>query len=535
MRMTLYPVIFKTYKCRKLNSIFVCIFLMIFILYSNCGRKGFYDSDVKILAKIGNKTISVGEFYQRSEFTIRPKYCRLSNNVHKKIILNSLIAEKLLAIEAEKNKDFYSNFKKSESIQNYIVGRKEQAMRQLLFRKEGIDKVTLNEEEIRDLYNSIGRTYKIEYFYFRGDSIAKNIISEMENFSFEEVYKKIWGKEKVPTKDVSWKTMMNPVVREALFSKPLEKGKVLGPIRYSPNEYLVMKILGWEDKIAVSKQEQLQRMEMVKDELKRKKAIRIYDRFVLKIMKGKRLDFYKDTFYGLADYLKKIYLKNPDETKELFKDALFNQEVSNYDSCCLNNKLEELLDKPLLKVNDRIWTVRSFLKDMQRHPLVFRKKIRRESEYYEQLKLAMVDLVRDIYLTEEAYKRGYDKDLSVRRYTTMWYDALLSQYYLDWYLKTKFNCNIDSLNTISIIEKYLNPYIDKLQRKYSDFIWIDVDEFNRIKLTRIDMFVFQRKQPFPDIVPNFPQLTTDTRLDYGNPMNSYSFLNNLFRRFSKGK
>ena len=168
MRMTLYPVIFKTYKCRKLNSIFVCIFLMIFILYSNCGRKGFYDSDVKILAKIGNKTISVGEFYQRSEFTIRPKYCRLSNNVHKKIILNSLIAEKLLAIEAEKNKDFYSNFKKSESIQNYIVGRKEQAMRQLLFRKEGIDKVTLNEEEIRDLYNSIGRTYKIEYFYFRG-------------------------------------------------------------------------------------------------------------------------------------------------------------------------------------------------------------------------------------------------------------------------------------------------------------------------------------------------------------------------------
>ena len=54
-----------------------------------------------------------------------------------------------------------------------------------------------------------------------------------------------------------------------------------------------------------------------------------------------------------------------------------------------------------------------------------------------------------------------------------------------------------------------------MQAKYDDRIEVNVEEFNKIKLTRIDMIVMQERVPFPVMVPSFPQLTTDYHLDYG--------------------
>jgi hypothetical protein len=65
------------------------------------------------------------------------------------------------------------------------------------------------------------------------------------------------------------------------------------------------------------------------------------------------------------------------------------------------------------------------------------------------------------------------------------------------------------------IEKYLNPYVDSLQAKYSDVIQVDVDVLREIRLSRIDMMAMQLNVPFKIIVPSFPQITTDNRLDYG--------------------
>ena len=58
-----------------------------------------------VLAHVGDKTITIQDFIHRAEYSIRPAYCRQSNYVHKKIVLNSLIAEKLAALEMKKNED----------------------------------------------------------------------------------------------------------------------------------------------------------------------------------------------------------------------------------------------------------------------------------------------------------------------------------------------------------------------------------------------------------------------------------------------
>ena len=100
----------------------------------------------------------------------------------------------------------------------------------------------------------------------------------------------------------------------------------------------------------------------------------------------------------------------------------------------------------------------------------------------------------------------------------MWKDALVAQYQKNHYLSTSVENPPDSVNTYLLVTDYIESYIDELQAKYDDRIEVNVEEFNKIKLTRIDMMVLQERVPFPIMVPAFPQLTTDNRLDYGKRM-----------------
>ena len=137
----------------------ILIFTLIVII-SNCS--GYKDpvKDNQILAYVGDRTITIQDFLRRAEYSIRPAYCRQSNYLHKKIVLNSLIAEKMTGLEMDKKKDDLlesSNFKK------FLKGRKEQAMRQVFYNDSFYDSVSLSEDEIRECYLLSGRMIEIDY------------------------------------------------------------------------------------------------------------------------------------------------------------------------------------------------------------------------------------------------------------------------------------------------------------------------------------------------------------------------------------
>jgi len=468
-----------------------------------------------ILARIGEKTISLSEFMHRAELTVRPPYCKLNNNISKKIILNSLIAEKMLALEAGENNKLVQN----KAFQNYIKGRQEQAMREWLFHKEGFQKVKLEESEIQKIYENVGRTYNVQYFTLSDDSKAATLKEEHINKQgvFEALHHQLWKDEDISEREVSWNSQVPRMIHEALFSDSVAKGSVIGPIRTSDNNHIVMKVMGWSDSLAISEIDRKQRWNDVKDKLTSEGALQIYDKYVLSIMQGKRVEFDRQTFNKMVTLIAPMYMRSPKEKRQWFLNAAFSRKVDNPELDHLANGIEELLDKSFFRVDNQVWSVRDFKEYLHRHPLVFRKT-GQKSDFAKQFKLAIVDMIRDWYLTQEAYKRGYQKVDLVKRNREMWHDALVAQYQKNQYLKNTVPNLSDSLNTLTVIEDYLNPYIDQLQKKYSDRIRVDVKQFNDIHLTRIDMIGLQENVPFPVMVPSFPQLTTDSKLDYGKRM-----------------
>ena len=52
----------------------------------------------------------------------------------------------------------------------------------------------------------------------------------------------------------------------------------------------------------------------------------------------------------------------------------------------------------------------------------------------------------------------------------------------------------------------------------SNIIKINMDAFENIDLTSTDMVVKHQGLPYPIVVPSFPIITTDDRLDYGSKL-----------------
>ena len=498
----------------KTASVLIYFAIIIFtISFFSCGSKTADEPEEKILVRIGDKTtISLNEFLRRAEYTPRPAYCRFNSYLHKKIILNSLIAEKLIALEAGDN----SPLTRNEEFQRFIKGRKEQAMRQWMRHVEATQKVKLDTSEINRAYNFAGRECEIAYFSLSDSSMVNKVqqqLTSTENF-FEEMYCNLTGDSAAPRRTIKWTDQEHNKVHNALFSNDLKIGQVLDPIKIADDDYLIIKVLGWSDEMAMTSQQRQERYTKVTEKLTEIKANAIWTERLGEIMRGKRLDFDEDTFYKLTELFYPIYFKSDEEERDEIVEKLWGYNEKEIDTALLNVAEEEFLSRPFFTVEGRVWTVDDFRSELMSHPLVFRKMNMSSNEFARQFRLAVADLVRDIFVTEEAYKKSYDRINVVKRNEDMWRDTFVALQYKTEYLRSVGENRNFARHYMAILEERLNPWIDQLQKKYYKQVELDFETFEDIHLTSIDMFVKQPNQPFPYVVPLFPVTTTDNLIEY---------------------
>lgn len=494
-------------------SVLQLIVLGSVLIIASCGRKAPDQPGEIILARIGDKTISVDDFIRRAEYTIRPPYCKSDSYIHKKIILNSLIAEKLFALEADTNNQLYRN----KEFQRYVQGRREQAMRQAHFNKFGLKRVKLNDQEIEQYFRSAGRKYQIRFVVLNDKSRADKLTADLQNKKYTLTdLAQVAAFQKLPDeKELGFFDDMDPAVHQSLFANPLREKQVIGPLKTIDNQYLVMEVNGWIDKLNLSDQAHKNQWNDVRDRLIEYRAQGEYHEYVGRLMKGKEVRFNETTFRQLAEILKPVYIKTPAEKEDLLNSAVWNKETPDTTMNNFSAKIEKLRDQPFFTVDGKTWTVADFDIALQSHPLIFRQQKIGAVDFPRQFQMAVVDLIRDQYITADAYKKRLDRTPDVQRYTQMWADNLVALYFKQNYLASVGLPVGFGADPVAAIEHYLNPLVDNLQAKYAPEIAIDMVAFEKIQLTRIDLVAIQSNVPYPIAEPHFPLITTDHLLDYG--------------------
>lgn len=279
----------------KIHKFLTTVFLLPAILFLTCTSPK-NQSDEIILAKIKDREISVKEFLERSELTIRP-----INFKEKNTTLNNLISEKILALEADQNKNNLLN----PAFQGTLKGIKEQLMREKLYATEAYNKVKIDSQEAKNAYRLSMREYELEFYTIHNKKLANTIRSKLDSLPgladqmFKEV-EEILGKK--PLRKVNYKDPDDEAIHEALLTNLLEIGTVIGPIKLSNNDYIIMRVLDWVDYPLISGVDQSVRLKEVSAILRKKKARKLWRSYQAKIMNGKRIEFDGQSFNVLAKW-----------------------------------------------------------------------------------------------------------------------------------------------------------------------------------------------------------------------------------------
>lgn len=465
-----------------------------------------------VLAKIDNRTITVEDFKMRTEMTIRPKYPALTNEEIKRFCLNNLIAEKLMAIEGQKEKQLTEN----SIFRAQIKGIQEQAMREQLYMDVALKKARVTPKEIDKIFPLAGREYRVSFYSIYSDTLAKKFNDEIKKDpkQFEKLFYDMNTEKKIPQRTVNFKDSDPVVVHDSLFSKALDVGEIIGPVKIEDNNHLLMKVEDWHYQPAIGETDIQKRYHDVETKLKETTADHKWRNYIAEVMKGKKVTFEKKTFIQLANIFFNIYNTRDKAVRDqVLKDFLNSQT----EEIRFNNQIFQDLtpDQTFFTVDNKIWTVRDFREAFMSHPLVFRYKSNNLKSFQHEFRIAVINLIRDHFLTKAAYKKKLEKTSMVKRTKSMWEDNYVALYHRDRYLNTIHKRKDFDPEMMKGKNNYLSLYIDSLRQKFSGKININVEALKDIQLSHIDMLALKPNMPYPVAVPSFPEYVQDEKFDYG--------------------
>ena len=460
--------------------------LIVFIfsfLFSNVG------SD-QIIAKVGDKIISVQDFIERAEYTPRPFYCRGKSSIDKRIILNSLIGEKLFSIEMTKEVPI--------EIDNYLVGRRNQKMREVLF-----ESITQDSFKKKNKFSHWKSLSSLEYSFSYLSILSDYQLNELQNEisigkSLDEIFYLKTNSTNIPKREnVNLFTVGNRSLREILFSKIWNSGDIIGPIKTDDNLIMFVQIDSRHKIINMNQSAMLQVDEEIDNLIVTHLQESDFDIYVKDVMSGLTFELNPNTYLGFANSIKEWYVKASD--------------IKNNDGKSFLNI--ENPDDVLLTLNDEEIYIGEVLDWMAVHPLVFRDGYYKELYFSDQLKYALADLIKDRSLNIESFKRNLDQDPDVLSEYEKWYDNYRAISHRKEIIEDEKEFNS------SKVTKELNEYFIDLTKKYSQEIRINLDALEQITLSSIDMATYNKIGPYKLAVPLFPIITNTYKLNYGQPLN----------------
>ena len=481
---------------------FTSLALMIHLLLYSCKKEKIEET---ALVKIGDNTISVKDFKYRAEFTIRP-----NRFYDKNVVLNNLIAEKLFAAELPEDNELING----EDYQGFIKGIKEQAMREELYYHMAFNKAILDSTEILKNYRMSGYEYTVQFYRINKESVADTITKRLQTRNPDDVFSELEEHlDMKPIHNIKWDDPDADIIHDALFSERIKPETIIGPLKLNKNDYLIMKVMDWKYTPTIGREDSQLKWKKIEENLKQKKANKLWKNYIKALMKGKRIDFNKDVFHKLSDLFYDIY------TTQAKKQALtLQKEIVETDTNIISLKMmsndESFLQQRFFTIDNNDYTVEDFKKLNRSHPLVYRNKYLNKNDFKKQFRLAIADLMRDHYLNQEAYKESLDNHYKVRKKVTTWEDAIKARYHIHEYMqsvkkRSDFN---ESLMKGDI--NYISIYADSLYNKYKKSISINIEELNKIHLTKVPLVAMQSRVPYPIAFPNFPTYTVKSTIDH---------------------
>lgn len=386
--------------------------LLIIILIISSFKPIIAQDQKDVIAKIGDKILTVDEFKYRFEFTpqINRKYS--DKETAREELLYTLIAENLFAIEAEKR-----GLDSLNALKNYYIPLKKMFLRDALYKREIADKVKLNIKKFNEglklasykcfvdyVFTEEQQNIDAAYTLLKSNSNFDSLVTQLTNAEYvSEPYEVVYGKMYEHAENAIYNLKINE------FTKPIE----------SPDGWYIFRLIS---KIPATYTSNDQKNSMVKKVVEGRFEDSIYNDFRTKFFADKKITTNGRLFWYLAEEIQKLV--SSIKTSQNIADGEKIQ-ISNEDLSRLIQSLEkDSLSQDYIFLDKDPVTLKEFLRDFSFEGFyTFTTDLNTIAAQLKSRSKRQIELE---LLTREAYKKGVESIPDVNSSTELWKENYLA-------------------------------------------------------------------------------------------------------------
>lgn len=427
-------------------SLIVIGILFFYIL--SCSRKTATDPEDAIVAKVGDKVITVGDFRKNYEFGL--PHLKMDPD-RKRSYLDFMIKELVLAQQGYK-----LNLDKTERVRNLEKDLYNELLVEALFEYEVKNKIEVSNEEIRESINKSKVQWKMRYWFEPTLEYAQRVCRAMREHGYADVVQNIlrsnpevkFKPEDFESRYLTW-LEVKPALLEAI--KDLPFGEISDPVEMNGG-YFIIQIVDIRRE-PLREYDYQERAETFRQILFYRKLNEETTKYVSNFMTPKQVVTKGDAFRKLANAFSQWREKGG---KEDFRQSVLSAQKSD-------GRLYELksaLEQTLVTFQDGRWTIKEFL-DRFEPKSVKANKDNEIANLRSALSREIAIQVRNDYMIKEAIKNNLHESPHVLKELQMWKDKWV-------YEETRNNYTNDLKIDEKKAREYFNRYKDRFKIRWDD-------------------------------------------------------------------
>ena len=427
--------------------------LLIILIFSDCIFAQLDEN--KVVAKVGSEEITEDVFLERYELSPQANAGMIgAEESLKQEVLYSIIAEKLWALEAERE-----GLSNSELMKTAYKTIEKMYVRDALYRDEILNKVELTNEYLTEAFKRNSKILILNYLFSASEEEINNLYSLLnEGVSFDSLLsvRPESALQKEPY--VVQYGQMDKNVEDSLYN--LKVGNFTEPIK-APNGWYIFKLISIEDKIIENeKQAEAEQKNVLK--IARQTIIdSLYKEYYSKFFANIEAKTNGELLLDLSDKVLKILEKKSEDETDSSGRKIF---LTSQDLYKIETELgPEKLKEQFVVLDQQPLTLDEFIQE-----LAF-EKFSVDTVYADlirsKLNLYVKRFIEHELFAREGYKRGYQNLPEVRRDLNMW-----KSYYLSDALRTKV------ANEIQVSEEEIQKYINDSNNEDTTTVEVKVIE-----------------------------------------------------------
>lgn len=430
----------------------ISILLLTFnLLILNCTKKP--DSEQTIVARVGEKTITVNDFKYNYEFGL--PHLKQSPD-RKRSYLEFIIKEQMLSLEG-----YRLGLDESERVQRLEDDLLEELLVEELFEKEVHEKIKISPEQIREAVTKSKVKWKLRYWVEPAPDYANSVCQAMRQRGYSAVVSDILNNnpevklelEDFETDYLTWLDVSTELL-DAIKDLPI--GEISDPVEIN-GLYFIFQMVDIRRE-PLTEYEIQHRAESYRQTLFYRKVKENAARFVSNFMTPKNVVTNGDAFRKLSSALFEWH-KKQEQLPENFMQAV--ESAAEKESALFD--LKNNLNRTLVSFENGKWTIQDFLSRFDVNSI--KANFQDKNEYREALNQQIAVKVRNHFFVKEAEKRGLHKSLSVKKELQAWQDKWVYEEARQQYLQN-----------LKITDDQARTYFDRYKDKYK-IRWDDEPKF----------------------------------------------------------